>query len=82
MKQVLSQLIREMGGDVIFQEAVSVKTSPHTWPIFVYGASTHKGRVSLFDGQDWHELEEGDRNYMIVANSVYQRLQSLKLKTA
>jgi len=62
-------------GKVMFDEPLTIKASPHSWPIYVYGVEVGpQSSVYLMTGEEWHKLEEQDRNFSIVANSITQRL--------
>jgi hypothetical protein len=83
MNKDIIELVKKMGtSPVIFDEELLVRLNPHSWPIVIYGVSIHNNRVALYDGYNWHELEETDINYKIVSGSIYQRLKSLQTKVA
>jgi hypothetical protein len=61
---------------IMFDDAVKIKLSPHTWPINIYGVWVDDNKVFLLNSDgDWYRLEETDRNFSIVANSIIQRLK-------
>lgn len=63
---------------IMFDDAVRIKLSPHTWPINIYGVQIVNSCVWLLNSDgDWHKLEATDRNFQPVANSIIQRLKSI-----
>jgi len=65
---------------VKFDTPVTIKATPHSNCVRVYGIEkTDNGEVwiRINDGS-FHKLEEKDKNYEMVANSILQRLKILK----
>lgn len=75
--QNIADIVRaEHEGKIMFADAITIKASPHSFPFYVYGAEIGpQSGVWLMTGEDWHKLEETDRNFSIVANSIIQRLK-------
>ena len=81
MNKEIARIIHELVGtnNLLFNDAIRVRLSPHQWPINVHGVCVNTdGRVALFDGDVWHELKETDDRYTIVSNSIYQRLKTIQ----
>jgi hypothetical protein len=79
----IEEIIKLTGEEIKFDTPVSVKPRPHTPIIGIEEIATHEDRVWLrtYKGS-WFQLEETDRNFEIVANSVLQRLRLLKKEIA
>lgn len=78
--QSIADIVRkEHGGKIMFDEALTVKANPHSWPVLIYGIEIGPDAgVWLMDASEkWHKLEETDGNFLMVANSIVQRLKSL-----
>lgn len=74
------ELTNKLGGKVMFDTPVVVKSSPHTHIVSVYGVEVNKNHVYLLTGDgEWNQLEWTDRNYDYVANSLIQRLRYIQL---
>jgi hypothetical protein len=75
--QTIVNLVRDTN-KIMFDDAVRIKLSPHSWPINIYGVWVVNSCVWLLNSDgDWHKLEVTDRNFEAVANSIIQRLKSL-----
>lgn len=59
---------------------ITVKSSPHNVVAIIYEIQGEEDKgiwLRIGDGT-WHQLEEKDRNYDMVANSILQRLKLKK----
>lgn len=74
--QIIADTVRaDHEGKIMFEQPITVKPSPHSYPVYVYGVEVGpQSSVWLMTGEDWHNLEETDRNFLMVANSITQRL--------
>lgn len=74
---------KNFNGKKIFDDAVRVKNSPHSWPINIYGIEVGPGSgIWLLDNdQKWHRLEAADTNALLIANSILQRIKLLILQS-
>lgn len=88
MKQQAIEIIKGLVGHeyLYFDSSLLVKMTPHTWPLQIWGACVSPaGDIYLMDGhQEWHKLEETDRNYHEVLCALYQRVSRIEkqFKTA
>ena len=87
--QILSEcvsIIKDLMGHepLFFDEAVEVKTSPHTYPFVMWAVCVSpKDELYLMDGeQQWHLLEPTDNNAALVVGSLYQRLRLMRIQYA
>ncbi|HEX7906208.1 MAG TPA: hypothetical protein VF487_20180 [Chitinophagaceae bacterium] len=63
---------------VEFDDPITVKPTPHSYPVYIYGVEIGpQSGVWLMTGEDWHKLEETDKNCSLVASSIIQRLNLL-----
>lgn len=70
------------GHQVIFDDAIRVKASPHISLFTCHGACVGPDGVYLMDGEgEWHgPLKENQVNAGLMISSLYQRLRLLQLK--
>ena len=62
-----------------WNDRLLVKSSPHNEICRLYGASLSPDKdIWLSTGECWHKLEAKDHNAEYVANSVLQRLKTIK----
>lgn len=76
----LTEILSHLNTPVQFDTAVTVKPTPHSEVVRIYGLEkTSEGEVmvQINDGS-FHKLEEKDRNYDMVAGSILQRLKIMK----
>lgn len=68
--------------EVMFDEPLKIKSSPHTHLFTAYGACVGKDGVYVLDGAgDWHgPLLDSQVNSEFMINSLYQRLKGMQLK--
>jgi hypothetical protein len=75
----LTEILSHLKEPVKFDTPVIIKATPHSFAVYVYSLEkTDEGEVmvQINDGS-FHKLEEKDRNYDMVANSLLQRLKIL-----
>lgn len=73
----LQEILSHLSEPVKFDTPVTIKATPHSNVVRVYGLEkTNEGEVmvQINDGS-FHKLEETDRNYDMVSNSILQRLR-------
>lgn len=73
----LTEILSHLSEPVKFDTPVTVKATPHTLPVRIYGlekTSAGEVMVQISDGS-FHKLEETDKNYDMVAGSLLQRLR-------
>ena len=73
----LSEILSHLSAPVKFDTPVTIKATPHSFPVRVYSLEkTDEGEVmvQINDGS-FHKLEEKDLNYGMVSNSLLQRLR-------
>lgn len=68
--------------EIIFSQPVTIKLSPHTYPVYIFGVHVKGNSVWLatkngITEDDWYELEATDRNAWEVATSILQRVKWL-----
>jgi hypothetical protein len=75
----LTEILSHLKEPVNFDTPVTIKATPHTSPVRIYALEkTNDGEimVQIHDGS-FHKLEETDKNYDMVSNSILQRLKIL-----
>jgi hypothetical protein len=81
MKETIIAMIKDLVGNeyLYFQTSLLVKITPHTWPVQIWAVCVSpKNQIFLMDGlETWNELEETDRNYSVVLQSLFQRMQAI-----
>lgn len=79
IKLIADTVHKEHDGKIMFDSPITIKQNPHSFPIHLYGIEIESiSGVWLMDSnQEWHKLEDTDRNFSIVANSIIQRLKLL-----
>ena len=85
MKKIIIEKVKQMAGNtfLFFEDAISVKKTPHSIPVKMWAVCVKDERIALMDSnQEWFELEEGDINYHLVVASLYQRIIHLSKKIA
>ena len=73
----LTEILSHLKEPVQFDTPVTIKATPHSNVVWVYGLEkTEAGEVmvQINDGS-FHKLEETDKNYEMVSNSLLQRLR-------
>jgi len=73
----LTEILSHLSVPVNFDTPVTIKATPHTLPVIIYALEkTSEGEVmvQINDGS-FHKLEETDRNYDMISNSLLQRLR-------
>lgn len=75
----ISNLLKEhFEGKIIFDDPITVKASPHSYPVKIYGIETAYRDIWIMDNDEtWNTLEEDDHNFSMIANSIIQRLKLL-----
>jgi hypothetical protein len=86
MKNLIIEMVLSMSGHnpVYFEDALTVKKSPHTPPINLWAVCVSpQNEILLMDNvQQWHLLEESDANYFLVIASLHARMKVISKKTA
>lgn len=73
----IEEILSHLKEPVKFDTPVTIKATPHSNVVQVYGLEkTSEGEVmvQINDGS-FHKLEEKDKNYEMVSNSLLQRLR-------
>ena len=81
MKNEIIRIVRNLVGYdyLYFDSSLILKLSPHTWPVMIDGICVSPvEHIYLLHGGEWHQLEEQDRNYAKVLDSLYQRMKSIE----
>ncbi len=74
----IEEIIKLAGEEIKFDTPVKIKPTPHSELIGVYEIKTRDNEVWLrIHEGTFAQLEEKDRNYDMVANSLLQRLKIL-----
>lgn len=75
MKEIL-QILSDNSGEVIFNDPITVKDSPHSWPNKITRAFIQDGLI-FYENKEGiiRECKEGTKDYY----SIYQRLRLLKI---
>lgn len=80
----INQIASQRNGEVLFDEPLHIKSSPHTHLFTAWGVCTGPDGLYVMDGLGkWHGpllQEQGNSEFMI--NSLYQRLKAPELKTS
>lgn len=78
----INQITSRHNGEILFEDALNIKSSPHTHLFTAWGICAGPDGLYVMDGLGkWHGplLEkQGNSEYMI--NSLYQRLKAIELK--
>lgn len=74
------EILSHLSGPVKFDTPVTVKSSPHNIVAIIHEIDGNKenGVWLRIGDSTWHQLEEKDMNYDMVAGSVLQRLKLMK----
>ncbi len=76
-------MLKEMVGTdyLYFDDALTVKKTPHTLPVKIWAVCTNESRLYLMDSEEqWFELEETDLDYQLVIASLWARVKILSSK--
>lgn len=80
--ETIQQIVESHNREIIFDDPVKVKKTPHELVFTCYGIHVENG-VWLMDGAgQWYQLEESDQNAKLVINSLYQRLRAMQMEAA
>lgn len=79
---IIDTIAKYPAGEVMFDDAIRVKASPHVHLFSCYGACIGRDGVYLLDGGgDWHgPLKENQVNAGLMIASIYQRLKAMKVR--
>lgn len=77
LQQINTIAQRYLNGQVIFDEPLKVKSTPHQHVFTVYGVWSGDNGLFVLDGAgEWHgPLLENQLNGEIIINSIYQRMK-------
>ena len=80
------EIIKDLvGWDYLyFDAAIQVKTSPHSFPFCAWGAcvSPEDELYIMDNNEEWHSIKEDSTSSSLVINSLYQRLQYMRVQYA
>lgn len=80
--QEVKNMINDAGGQIMFEDVLIIKRSPHILSVIIYGCRVDgANQLQVNCSGDWHTVEDNDAAKEVVG-SLYQRLSFLKLKTA
>lgn len=85
MRKIIIDKVKQLVGQgtLFFDDAISVKKTPHSIPVKMWAVSVKDDRIALMDSdQQWHELAEGQDNYHLVMASLFQRVMFIIKQTA
>lgn len=82
--QAIQQIVASQNREIIFNDPVRVKKTPHELVFTCYGVHAEDDGIWLMDGEGkWHgPLGENQGNAMLVINSLYQRLKAMQMELA
>lgn len=82
MLKQIHALLTDLAGteEYYFATPIHMRLPPMNVLLSIYAACAGpNGMVAVLDNDDtWPELDEDDRNFKIVANAIYHRLQYIK----
>lgn len=76
LKECIDLLQTKNAQTVFFDRSLTIKLSPHQYPIKVKIVYAEGGKLFVVDKQ-WNKIEVTTDNAETVANSIYQRLKML-----
>lgn len=85
MKKQILEMVKGLVGNeyLYFEDALTVKKTPHTSPVNIWAISVKGDKIFLMDrNEQWFELEESDINYSLVVASLWARLKVMSKKVA
>ncbi len=86
MLQDCIDIVKDLAGNeyLYFDTAIQVKTSPHTYPFSAWGVCVSPdNRLFVMDNnEEWHEVTADSGNAVLLIGSLYQRLQSMRVRYA
>ena len=81
MKEQIIYMVKDLVGNefLYFDTSLLIKLTPQTWPVQIWAVSVSpNNEIFLMDGfQTWHPLEETDRNYSVVLQTLFQRMSTI-----
>ncbi|MFL5739621.1 MAG: hypothetical protein ACJ75B_05350 [Flavisolibacter sp.] len=86
MFQECIDIVKDLVGNeyLYFDEAVEVKTTPHSHPFNAWAVSVSPDdQLFVMDSDEqWHQLQAEDLNAAVVIGSLYQRLKLMRINYA
>jgi hypothetical protein len=86
MFQECIDIVKDLVGNeyLYFDEAVEVKTTPHSYPFNAWAVSVSpEDQLFVMDSDEqWHQLQVEDLNAVLVIGSLYQRLKLMRINYA
>lgn len=84
MKSEIIKMVKRLAGHefLYLDTKLQVKKTPHTIPVNVWAICVSPDdRIYLMDSnEESFELEEGDTDYSLVLNTVYQRIRMIYMQ--
>jgi hypothetical protein len=79
IRQIASIVLKEFGRKIVFATKITIKKSPHSWPVRVVGLEIdYVGDVWFIDSKGkWQKLEQSTADTSLISNSVLQRIKSI-----
>jgi hypothetical protein len=80
INELVTLVNTHLAGKIDFQSPVSVRKSPHSWPVIIHGVQLNDGsnEVWLKDANgEFHKLTDQGDLIMMIAGSLYQRIKYL-----
>lgn len=65
-----------IGLPYMFKEPITVKKSPHTYPVKIEGIKTINGHIAIMEDSEWFFIEEyPTKEKEMIINTIIQRLK-------
>jgi hypothetical protein len=80
----INQITSQHNGEILFEDALNIKSSPHTHLFTAWGVCVGPEGLYVLDGSGkWHgPLQESQVNSELMINSLYQRLKSIEVSAS
>lgn len=80
----IQQITSQHNGQLMFDDALQIKSSPHTHLFTAWGLCVGPDGIYVMNGEgDWYgPLLESQVNSEFMINSIYQRLKAIQLKSS
>ncbi|MFL5772889.1 MAG: hypothetical protein ACJ75F_07015 [Flavisolibacter sp.] len=86
--QECKDIIRDLVGNeyLYFDHAVEIKITPHSHPLMIWAVAVSplpKDELYVMESnEEWHRLSVDDQNASLMAGSLYQRLNVMRINYA